>query len=868
MKFSILRFLRRIFLENTLSARIFLVLMAFFLMILSSAVIMSNALNRNLQKHADEIIDKTAYIISDALNDPKISLSFIATTVEKMLADGEPYENIKDYIRKTSTDEFKDVTNSDYYSVYIYLDQIGELFAGSGWQATDDFDVKTRPWYTIAMAQEKTEIGITTPFVCVAIEELVVGYARQLYDSDGNHVGVIFLDLPVRVLDEIVTKERITKNAYGLLVDEELNIILHPNNSLIGLRTIEVQNDFARFSDSIERGEAISLEKMLNYRGDKAVLFGHEIENSWYLCIIIPEHEYYRDLHDLVITVSVISIISVTMIILILVQLEKRKKLAEMYSQLMLDSSPICCQIWNRQLHTMDCNEAAVKLYGFANKREYISRFIVECSPEYQPDGVRSDEKAIRLVNKVFEEGYWQGEWLHQHPHDKSPIPAEVTLVRVPHKNDYVVAGYTRDLREHFKMMEEIRETGAELERAFARANAANIAKRDFLATMSHEMRTPLSAIIGMTSVGIKSLTVEKKDHALKRIDEASSHLLSIINNVLDMAKIEANKLELVPVEFDFKKMLKHTVSIINFQLSEKKQILSINVDSNIPPIIMGDDQRLSQVILNLLANAVKFTPEGGEIDISVSLVSQTDAPAFDGTICHLLFEISDTGIGVSAEQQETLFNAFTQAESGTSRKYGGTGLGLTISKRIVELMGGEIWVKSDLSTGTKFGFNIKVSSSAKSSKKLNETSGIDNELDILSKSADEFTGKRMLLAEDVEINREILMSLLEHTGLIIESAENGQQALDMVTKDPERFDIIFMDVQMPKMDGLEATRLIRRFLGTQNSVHCKELPIVALSANVFKDDIQACLNAGMNAHLGKPLDIEKILTTLRKYLT
>ena len=381
---------------------------------------------------------------------------------------------------------------------------------------------------------------------------------------------------------------------------------------------------------------------------------------------------------------------------------------------------------------------------------------------------------------------------------------------------------------------------------------AANKAKSIFLSNMSHEMRTPMNAIIGMTAIGKQATEIERKNHALDKIEDASSHLLGIINDVLDMAKIEANKLELSPIEFDFEKMLYKVLAMIRFRAEEKHQQLTVNIDPDIPRLLNGDEQCLAQVITNILANAVKFTTDYGIIQLEALLLKE------DNDLCELQISVTDNGIGMSPEQQEKMFVAFEQAESGISREYGGTGLGLVISKRIIELMNGRIWVESELGKGARFVFTIQVLRSFK-----------DRELspltDVTVNPSDQaqLAGKNLLVVEDIEINREIVISLLEDTGLAIDCAENGQEALSMIEADPLKYDIVFMDLQMPKMDGITATRHIRE-LPEQRKIR---LPIVAMTANVFKSDIEECYAAGMDDHLGKPLDLEKVFAVLAKYL-
>jgi len=388
-----------------------------------------------------------------------------------------------------------------------------------------------------------------------------------------------------------------------------------------------------------------------------------------------------------------------------------------------------------------------------------------------------------------------------------------------------------------------------------AEAEAANRAKSDFLANMSHEIRTPINAIIGMTEICKNTEDPNRKDYALDKIEGASVHLLGIINDVLDMSKIESNKLELSPVRYDFNNMLQKSINVINFRLEEKRQKLSVNIDNTIPQFLYGDDQRLTQVVTNLLSNAVKFTPKEGEIKLDAFLIGVIEDEY------EIRIEISDNGIGITPEQQKKLFNAFGQAESGTSRTYGGTGLGLVISKRIVELMDGKIWIESEADKGARFIFTIITKKGADDH--IEESHNMPKPLS--QKKNYTFNGKKLLLVEDIEINREIILSLLEKSELVIDTAENGKEALNMVMAAPDKYDVIFMDLQMPQMDGLEATRRIRYFENERKTP--KIIPIIAMTANVFKEDIAACLAAGMDDHLGKPIDHKEMLEKLVKYL-
>ncbi|MDR0239539.1 MAG: response regulator [Deltaproteobacteria bacterium] len=580
----------------------------------------------------------------------------------------------------------------------------------------------------------------------------------------------------------------------------------------------------------------------------------------------------------------------------------------------------------------------------------------------------------IDHVEKTFREGAqdWIGEI------DGGVFHSSTMPMRDGKGNIIGVVGSTDDMTHMIKLQRD-------LEAALKASQSASQAKSAFLANMSHEIRTPMNAIVGMTNIGKSAADMERMQYCFTRIEDASNHLLGVINDILDMSKIEANKFELSPSEFHFERMLQRVVNVVTFRVNEKRQKFTVDLDRTIPEHLIGDEQRLAQVITNLTGNAVKFTPDGGEIRIAATLLGEKDG------VCTIKISVTDTGIGISSEQQARLFQSFQQAESSTTRKFGGTGLGLTISKNIVEMMGGKIWIESELGQGAIFVFTIQVQRGKEQERRLAphgvhwgnlrilvvdddqdtrarianivqefgvscdtaasgedalalverlgsydiyfvdwKLSGIDgigltrvlkkkkpdpgNVFVIMVSAApwraveDEakkagvdrflskplfpsaildsindclgiahaqkedappglaplFPGRRILLVEDVDINREIVLAMLEPTLLEIDCAENGADAVRMFRETPEKYDIIFMDVQMPEMDGYEATQSIRAL----DMPKAKTIPIIAMTANVFRDDVEKCLATGMNGHLGKPLNFDDVFEQLRSYLS
>jgi CheY-like chemotaxis protein/nitrogen-specific signal transduction histidine kinase len=375
-----------------------------------------------------------------------------------------------------------------------------------------------------------------------------------------------------------------------------------------------------------------------------------------------------------------------------------------------------------------------------------------------------------------------------------------------------------------------------------AAAQAASLAKSQFLANMSHEIRTPLHGVIGMADLAIETPPGEEQHQYLQLIKQCGANLLTVINDILDISKIEAGRLQLEAVPVSLRQFLRATIAVLTISAKKKGLRLDLTIHPDVPDALIGDSNRLNQILLNLAANAIKFTEHGG-ISIHVS----RDELRPSSTV--LRFSVKDTGIGIEPEKVGTIFEAFSQADSSITRRFGGTGLGLAISSNLIAMMGGRIWVESTPQAGSTFFFTVEMA--------LDPSVGKTGPAAGAPGSREPHRPLRILLADDNAVNQLVAARMLEKSGHHVVTASNGEEVLALLAR--ETFDAILMDVQMPVMDGLMATRKIREREATSRS----HLPIIALTARAMEEDESLCIEAGMDAYLSKPLGSDDLLRTL-----
>jgi len=640
-----------------------------------------------------------------------------------------------------------------------------------------------------------------------------------------------------------------------MLFDNDLTIIAHFDSSLVGKPLAEAGGDLAGIAADLKNGTPVTGHRIKNSLGEKRVLTVRQLETGWYLGVATLEDNYLNNVREIQWALLGLGLALALGLSVVLTRISAQKKKAESltrqadeYTQLLFDATPMSCTLWDEDCKLVDCNLESLKVYGIKNKSEFKEKFFELLSPEYQPDNQPSKAAAIAMLKKALEEGYCREEWMHQTP-DGKPFPSEVTLVRVKHKNGYLVAGYTRDLRAYKAYIAELDMIQEELRKARDNAEAANQLKSAFLAHMSHEIRTPMNSIIGFSELAQDVSLPRKTREYLNSISENAGWMLNIINDILDVSKIEAGKMSLESIPFNLHDIIVNCQKMIKPKADEKGLSLFFYAEPSINKKLLGDPVRLQQALINLLSNAVKFT-KIGTVKFNVSIISSIDDSVT------IRFEIKDSGIGITPEQHERIFVPFVQGDASITRKYGGTGLGLPLTKSIVEMMGGELSVESAPGVGSKFYFSITFT--------VTDQPAAASSGEFIADSMDkpDFEGE-LLVCEDNDMNQRVITEHLARVGLRAVIANNGKEGVDIVLKriknGAKPFDLILMDIHMPVMDGLEAASKMTA-LGVTT-------PIVAMTANVMVNEVELYKENGIYDCLGKPFTTRTLWACLLKYI-
>ena len=667
----------------------------------------------NLHKLMDEKMNEAQSRVLMPLKGLEVTLRFISDNIQDMVLRNESIDAIFDYL-----DEVSDPVNRpnlsviEYSSVYGYFPQIGVFHDGGGFVAPEGYSPVERPWF-IAGEQGGGELMFVLYVDAGPGGAHTFAYARGIYDEESNLIAVIAMEVATHVITDYLLDKNLPEGGYGFILDDNLRVLAHPNPDFMFRFLEDTDSELGSLSEDLKSGIDISARRLLNYRGESAIVFCQRLENGWYVGIMAEVDKYYADMNTMMTISIIISVVLGVILCIIMI---------------------IIISTWN----------------------------------------------------KAYE---------------------------------------------------------------------ASRQKTTFLANMSHEIRTPMNSIIGFSELAMDDDISPTTREYLSKINENAGSLLMIINDILDISKIEAGKVELENIPFDMHEMLVSCRSMVTPKAMEKGITLYFYAEPSIHSKPLGDPVRLRQILVNLLSNAIKFT-NVGTVKLMVNIISRTDDSIIMG------FEVKDSGVGITSEQLARIFEPFLQAEAGTTRNFGGTGLGLPITKKLVEAMGGTLYVESTPGVGSRFSFELTFDAMNLNDEKFEEKLVL-NEIE-----KPMFNGE-VLICEDNEMNQQVISEHLARVGLKTVIAENGQLGLDLIKsrmrggKDfmlgKKQYNLVFMDIQMPVMDGLEATEKIREL--------DDEIPIVAMTANIMSDDRDIYTERGMNGHIGKPFTSQELWRCLMKYI-
>jgi len=732
-------FISNLKINKTLLTQLFVIIMAFIIMIFLGSHFGSLIVNKYISRYGDEIISVSAETIKTYLQGYEITVIDTAFLLEGLWAQNAGNAEAAPAMQEGLLKWYKWLQAQDERFaeiISIYGTVGGKYIKTSSWTTPDDYRPESRVWYTGAYEADG-KIFCSDPYLDARTGEYVVSFSKLLFDEYGNPFGVVALDVFISNISEHVACIRLMESGYGILLDSKRRVIVHPVTDFFGMslegissasRSYSEQPDgvtgasrylnessdhksgtnrktdssifsgYAQMAQSLQNTESISAYDFITASGEKIVIFMRKLENGWYLGFALPGNIYYQDVKVMR------AILAVTGIILALL---------------------LC----------------AVQTFMYIAK---------------------------------------------------------------------------------------------------SRSDSASQIKSAFLANMSHEIRTPMNAIIGMTELlDHEDLTVRQRDY-VKDIDASANSLMSIINDILDLSKIESGKLMLNPINYDFPAMLDNISSMFKYVAQKKGIEFNFISIGEIPKILFGDDIRLRQVLTNLCGNAVKYT-ENGYIRLKVSSLEDK-----------LVFEVKDTGMGIKKEALPGIFNAFEQDKTAKNRHIAGTGLGLPISKAFVEMMGGSIMLDSEYEQGTVITVIIPLVPGCES--EVSYESKTETKLDLFAPSAN------ILLVDDNEFNLKVAHGLLRLYSIDAKKALSGKEAIELVKEND--FDIVFMDHMMPEMDGIEAAAEIRK-LGDKY----KSLPIIALTANAVQGAKEMFLLNHFNDFISKPIDVHRMIEILITWL-
>ncbi|NTV71834.1 MAG: response regulator [Azonexaceae bacterium] len=738
--------------------------------------------------------------------------------------------------------------------------QQGKVVWGKGITPEAAITYTDRSFFTEHQRKPGQNLIISEPFLGRVSKIWVVALTRSFRHADGSFAGVVTAAVNLEHFTGVLSTIKLGDHGSALIRHENAALLAHYPAVDGSAGQAGNQQISPEFKAQLDSGKETGIFHTANSPDGVVRTFTfHRVPQTPFVVAVGMAQQDYLDDWNIELrnaTLLILGFLSATVLGAWLLRRYWQKiQNQTLFLHTLIESVPVPLFYKDTAGRYLGCNRAFEDSLG-KSRDEIIGKSVFDMAP---PDiAQRYKDKDDELFNQPGTQTY---DWVTVKGSEaRNVIFHKATFRRIDGAIAGLIGAITdvtelkqahAELQAHRDNLEQlVAERTAELQQTKEVAEAASLAKSTFLANMSHELRTPMNAILGMTGLALRKAEDPKLQNQLGKIELAANHLLSVINDILDISKIEAEHMHLEHIDFRMAEVLDNLRSLIGQRAADKGLLLEIDSPPEIADLLFnGDPFRLGQVLLNLSANAVKFTSHG-RIVVRVRLLESR------ANTLEVRFEVSDSGIGIAPEDQQHVFNTFEQADGSMSRKYGGTGLGLAISKRLVKMMGGDIGLESVPGVGSTFWFTANLQRVSAEVRPAVTQFRYSSE----STLKERFSGTRVLLVEDEPINQEVSMSLLEEAGLSVDLAEDGEMAVAMARR--TQYALILMDMQMPKMNGVDATRAIRTLSGYEDT------PILAITANAFDEDRQICIEAGMNDHIGKPVVTELLFDTLLKWLS
>jgi len=806
--------------------QVVLVFVTFSAMVVSSYILMRDVESENMEREANSVLSNMHSNIIFRISEPKIVVKKTADMIKLMLEQNADIKTIKEYIKGFNKERN---FSQHIVSSYVFLDE----------SPTDSI------WYK-EVPEANGEVVIKERFD-KSLNAVVLAYVCRIFDKAGNPRGFVGLNVNFEDVMKLVENAQIAEGGFGLMFNRNFEILAHIERKFVGNTSLIDNNiGIAKFKEEFERNSEVFGRDFINFRGEKSIAFFMQLENGWYFGIITPEYKYYKNINKIAKYLSILGILFTLVLSTVLIRIinvrERMNRLVRNKKQELeitvhrymsiLNAVPLPITVTDLDTKWTFINTAAEKIFGITSK-EALGK---PCN-NWNVNICNTPDCSIECAKRGLKQTFFT--------HKGSSYKVDIEVLKNIENEPIGYIEAVQDITQVEKM-------------ARAEAENASAAKTAFLAKMSHEIRTPMNAIMGVTEIQLRNeALMPQVRESFAIIYNSGNLLLGIINNILDLSKIEAGKMELMPIEYEFIGLI-HDVVQLNAMRNNSKPIkFELYVDENVPLEMIGDEIRIKQILNNLLSNAFKYTERG---KVKLSIFAENDEK---NTI--LILQVSDTGCGMSREQVNKLFTSeYVRFNLEANRSIEGTGLGMAITQHLVQMMNGKIFADSKVGKGSTFTVHLP---------QKNTGVGILGEKrakDIMLLKIDKTNIKKVqldfeympygkvMVVDDVESNLYVAREMMGHYGLSVEAVSSGFEAIDRVKKG-EVYDIIFMDHMMPKMDGMETTKILRESGYTH--------PIVALTANALIGQAKIFMENGFDDFISKPIDIRQLNTVLNKFI-